>query len=100
MFGLGQIGCCYAKNKTPVLKHLHEKITKTHPHVSVWLQQCWSRSIHSLGNVTAEAKTTARAAVTSQSVEMEIFLMYAEPGVNTNGEIGILVAIIGSQDPI
>lgn len=31
---------------------------------------------------------------------MEIFLMYAEPGVNTNGEIGILVAIIGSQDPI
>lgn len=66
----------------------------------MWLQQCWSRSIHSLGNVTAEAKTTARAAVTSQSVEMEIFLMYAEPGVNTNGEIGVLVAIIGSQDPI
>lgn len=40
----------------------------------------WSQYIHSLGNVTAKAKTTAKAAVASQSIT--ILLMYAAPGVN------------------
>lgn len=83
---------------TQTLAHLEEIAnTHTHAHISLWLQQCWSQSIYSLGNVTAKAKTTARAVVTSPS--MEILLMYAEPGVNTKGELGILVAIIGRQDP-
>lgn len=67
-----------------------------HTLVPLWFQQCWSQSIHSLGNVTAKAKTTAPVVVTSP--RMEILLMYEEPGVNTKGELGILVAIINSQD--
>lgn len=92
VLGQEQISCCNANIQT--YQHLEET---ANTHISLWLQQRWSQSIYSLGNVTAKAKTTARAVVTSPSIKSP--LICAQPGVNTKRELGILVAIIRRQDP-
>lgn len=67
---------------------------QTHTQMSLRLQKDWSRSIHSLGNATANAKTTADGGYTPQNEDYpHVCRLWRE-----YQQLGILVAI-GSLDP-